>query len=423
MLKHLKLLTFILSLFVTVALSAQNLLQRMTDDPSVGAGIYKPYFTDRGGQTYSKPLKGYKPFYISHFGRHGSRYFSGPHNMKPTLDCFEAAKAQGLLTARGDSLYNAIMAIFQEHESMLGELAPLGGREHRGIAQRMYGREKAVFASKERTRVRSVSSVVPRCLVSMANFTEELSNYAPALNIEYLAGRRYNDSYISVKTSEEFMPGATLIIDSLKREHFHPETLFALYFTEPQKMMEGTADPYAVEMGLYYFWAICYDLDFMGLDLTPLIPMEELAACAAVGNAYRYAKVSLSKEFGKYPRPKGAALLKDLLDKAQDALTEGSDVAADLRFIHDSGFVPLCTLLGLDGFPAFETVRAHKEWNAADVVPMCANLQVIFYKNKDKDVIVKVLVNEVESSISGLVPVSGKYYRWEDLRNLMLNSK
>ena len=49
MLKHLKLLTFILSLFVTVALSAQNLLQRMTDDPSVGAGIYKPYFTDRGG--------------------------------------------------------------------------------------------------------------------------------------------------------------------------------------------------------------------------------------------------------------------------------------------------------------------------------------------------------------------------------------
>ena len=299
---------------------------------------------------------------------------------------------------------------------MLGELAPLGGREHRGIAKRMYFREQSVFASKERTRVRSVSSIVPRCLVSMANFTEEFSSYAPTLNIEYLAGKRYNESYISVKTSEDFMTELTPIIDSLKREHFHPESLFALYFTEPQKMLESV-DPYAVEMGLYYFWAICFDLDFMNMNLTPLIPMEELSACAAVGNTFRYGKVAISNEFGKYPRPKGEGLLKDFIDKAQDAVKEDSDVAADLRFIHDSGFVPLCTLLGLDGFPAFEVRRAHKEWNAADVVPMCANLQVIFYRNKDNDVIVKVLVNEKESNINGLTPVEGKYYRWEDLLN------
>ena len=415
----LKYLTVIFTFLTTVSLSAQTLQQRMIENPRVGAGIYSPYNFPRGGYTYSKPLKGYKPFYISHFGRHGSRYFSGPHNMQPTVDCFEAAKAQGLLTARGDSLYNAIMAIFQEHESMLGELAPLGGREHRGIAQRMYAREKAVFASKERTRVRSVSSVVPRCLVSMANFTEQLSSNAPALNIEYLAGRRYNEAYISVKTSEEFMTEFTPIIDSLKREHLHPESLFALYFTEPQKMLESV-DPYAVEMGLYYFWAICFDLDFMGMDLTPFIPMEELSACAAVGNTYRYGKVSVSNEFGQYPRPKGEGLLKDFIAKAQDAVKEDSDVAADLRFIHDSGFVPLCTLLGLDGFPAFEVRRAHKEWNAADVVPMCANLQVIFYRNKNNDVLVKMLVNEKESNIKGLTPVEGKYYRWVDLLNNLM---
>lgn len=411
MLRH---LTIIFTFLMTMSLSAQTLHQRMISEPRVGAGIYCPYNFTNEGQTYSPPLKGYKPFYISHFGRHGSRYFSGYHNMQPTVDCFEAAKAQGLLTARGDSLYSAIMAIYQEHQSMLGELAPLGGREHRGIAKRMYVREKTVFSSRERTRVRSVSSIVTRCLVSMSNFTEELTSYAPDLNIEYLAGKRYNESYISVKTSEKFMSEFLPIIDSLKRAHFHPETLFALYFTEPQKMLESV-DPYAVEMGLYYFWAICFDLDFMSLDLTPLIPMEELAACAAVGNTYRYGKVSMSKEFGKYPSPKGEALLKDFLAKAQDAVKEDSDVAADLRFIHDSGFLPLCTLLGLDGFPAFEVRRAHKEWNAADVVPMCANLQIIFYKNKGNDVIVKVLVNEKESSINGLTPVEGKYYRWDDL--------
>ena len=99
-----KLITTILILLFPGLLSAQITQQRMLDDPKDGAGIYRPYFSDRGGQTYSEPLKGYKPFYISHFGRHGSRYFSGTHNIKPTFDCFEAAKAEGLLTPRGDSL-------------------------------------------------------------------------------------------------------------------------------------------------------------------------------------------------------------------------------------------------------------------------------------------------------------------------------
>lgn len=417
--RYTRLITITMALLVSGLLSAQISRQRMLDCPRDGAGIYRPYFSDRGGQTYSEPLKGYKPFYISHFGRHGSRYLSGTHNIKPTFDCFEAAKAEGLLTPRGDSLYHAIKAVYREHEGMFGELAPLGGREHRGIALRMYEREKPVFSSKKRTRVRSVSSIYPRCLVSMANFTEELSSHAPSLNVTYLAGKRYNDAYISARTSDEFMPEVVSFTDSLRRVHFRPDTLFARYFTDPQKVKDMVQDPYAVEMGLYYFWAICFDLDFMNLDLTPLIPIEELAACAAVGNAYRYAKVSLSKEYGEHTRPKGEKLMKDLLDKAQDALQEGSDVAADLRFIHDSGFTPLCTLLGLDGFPVLEVRRAHKEWNAADVVPMCANLQIIFYKAKDKDVLVKVLVNEKESAISGLTPVEGPYYRWNDLRQKM----
>ena len=410
-----KLITTILILLFPGLLSAQITQQRMLDDPKDGAGIYRPYFSDRGGQTYSEPLKGYRPFYISHFGRHGSRYFSGPHNMKPTLDCFEAAKAEGLLTDRGDSLYSAIAAIHAEHAGMYGELAPLGGREHRGIASRMYEREKPVFTSGKRTAVRSISSIYPRCLVSMANFTEELSSHAPSLDITYLAGKRYNDAYISARTSDEFMPEVGRITDSLRRSTFHPETLFAQYFTDPQRMMGLVDDPYKVEMGLYYFWAIAFDLDFMNIDLTPLIPIEELTACVAVGNAYRYAKVGLSTEYGKYNSLKGERLVNDLLGKAQDALKEDSDVAADLRFIHDSGFTPLCTLLGLEGFPVFEVERAHKEWNAADVVPMCANLQVIFYEAKGKDVLVKVLVNEKESRISGLTPVQGVYYRWDDV--------
>lgn len=408
-----------LSLLISSVLSAQITQQRLLDDPKCGAGIYRPYFSDRGGQNYSNPLKGFKPFYISHFGRHGSRYFSRPKNMIPPIEAFEAAKAEGLLTPKGDSLNSAIKAVYLEHQDMYGELVPLGGREHRGIASRMYEREKPVFTSKDRTRVRCVSSVFTRCLVSMANFTEELSSHAPALDMNYTAGKRYNKAYVSADIPEDYKNDAVPVIDSLKAATFHPEKLFSLYFTDPQRVMEMVPDHYAFEMGLYYFWAICYDLDFLGQDITRFIPIEELYACATVGNAYRYSHVGISDEFGEFTRVKGEKLLKDMLEKAEDALSSGSDVAADLRFIHDSGFVPLCTLLGLDGFPEFSFVRAHREWNPADVVPMCANLQIVFYRNRKGEVVVKLLVNEKESAVKGLTPVAGPYYRWSDLKQMI----
>ena len=54
----------------------------------------------------------------------------------------------------------------------------------------------------------------------------------------------------------------------------------------------------------------------------------------------------------------------------------------------------------------------------ADAVPMCSNLQMVFYKGKG-DVLVKVLVNERETTLNGLTPVQGVYYRWNDIKALI----
>ena len=173
-----------------------------------------------------------------------------------------------------------------------------------------------------------------------------------------------------------------------------------------------------MELGLYYFWSICYNLDFLGLDMTPLIPFEELVASSAIDNAYRYATVAISEEFGKYTRLTGLQLLKDFVAKAEEALKEDSNVAADLRFAHDSGFLPICGLLGIEGFPVHSIEEAARSWNASEVIPMCANVQMIFYEGKG-DVLVKVLVNEQEEHLGGLTPVESYYYRWEDLKNMI----
>ena len=53
-------------------------------------------------------------------------------------------------------------------------------------------------------------------------------------------------------------------------------------------------------------------------------------------------------------------------------------------------------------------------------MPMASNLQMIFYRNRKGDVLVKLLRNEVETTIPALRSVSGPYYRWDDLRGYLL---
>ena len=230
----------------SAVLSAQTQLQRMEKDPKAGAGIYCPYSYDADSEV-SKPEGGYKPFYISHFGRHGSRYFSRPNTWQPAIDCFASAHAEENLTAEGEALYAAMKTVYDAHEDMYGELAPLGAVEHREIARRMYKREKPVFRSRKRNQVRCISSVYSRCIMSMANFTEELSSLEPDLEVSYLAGRRYNNEYLNSPFPYDFNNDAELVIDSLKRADLDPHSLLSLYFSDAE-IVASMKDPYEVEM-------------------------------------------------------------------------------------------------------------------------------------------------------------------------------
>ena len=222
-----RLTAILFSLLVSCALFGQTLQEKMLENPVNGASIYRPYFLLVGDRNVNVP-KGYKPFYISHFGRHGSRYQSRPAYFKPAVDCFQAAKSAGILTEKGEELYRAIQTLLDVHDGMYGELAPLGAREHHQIARRMFEREKKVFASRQRNQVRCASSYFSRCIVSMANFTEELSSHAPDLEVTYLVGKRHNEAYLNAKPFPKFEPQTKPVLDSLKRVYMHPETLMSL---------------------------------------------------------------------------------------------------------------------------------------------------------------------------------------------------
>ena len=110
-------------------LSAQgDYASLIRENPDRAAGVHHSY-EYLPGVTTPVP-RGYKPFYVSHYGRHGSRRSTSSSAQK-AFDYMDSARVAGILTPLGEELWAAVNAIHDDHIDMVGELTPRGGREHR----------------------------------------------------------------------------------------------------------------------------------------------------------------------------------------------------------------------------------------------------------------------------------------------------
>ena len=133
-------------------LSAQgDYASLIRENPDRAAGVHHSY-EYLPGVTTPVP-RGYKPFYVSHYGRHGSRRSTSSSAQK-AFDYMDSARVAGILTPLGEELWVAVNAIHDDHIDMVGELTPRGGREHRAIARRLHDRVRPVWHDRHRERRR-----------------------------------------------------------------------------------------------------------------------------------------------------------------------------------------------------------------------------------------------------------------------------
>ena len=117
----------LLILFLLVALSgmAQGVpaLEQLKADPKKSYGNDYPYLFETVEPT--RAPRGYKPFYISHYARHGSRYYwnSSLYNQLDTL--MTEAHDKHLLTAEGERFYSRFMEAKDELMTGISELTQL----------------------------------------------------------------------------------------------------------------------------------------------------------------------------------------------------------------------------------------------------------------------------------------------------------
>ena len=416
-----KILTFLTLLIILAPeISAQDYFERVRENKDIAAGVYHPYH--HGDLTDTPAPKGYRPFYISHYGRHGSRYHTTLSYFKAGAEGLQKAWDEGILTETGKQLYHDFFTVMDAHRGMEGELTPRGASEHRGIAERMSSRFPDVFRSRTRTDVECISSFVPRCLVSMANFTTELKDCRPALQFTFDTGKKYYQYIARDIDSQELFDKCNEYEDSVRNATCHYSKMMESLFTDSEKGLKAVKDPQKFIKALFRAGSICGDVDFLGVDIFKYFDPDELAEQGVLRSDKFYGQFGNSKEWGAVSSAAAKGLVNDFVTKADAALGNGSSLAADLRFGHDVGILPLYGLIGIKGMDVRRPMaEAHTFWTTYDRIPMATNFQMIFYRNKKGDILVKMLDNEEETCIPALKPFSGPYYKWEELKEYLVS--
>ena len=330
-----------------------------------------------GGVYYAYPVtetslaevtEGYEPFYISHYGRHGSRWLTNDNRYIWVNQHFEDQKN---LTKLGKDVRKRLAKIWKNAKGNGGLLTALGGRQHRGIAKRMYQNFPQLFTAE--AQLTAHSSIVPRCKTSMENFVAELKAQNPSIRLEPVT-REEDMAWIAYTSPEErALEGRTNV--PLK---ISPDRFVKALFKDPSKV----DDPAKLLMELHTIASDMQDVE-LDVSLYDLFTPEEMQAVYAKNNE------SMTIVHGDVIENEGiparcAISLWQRIEADAEAAIVRDGVGADLRFGHDSNLFRLMTLMGLDiqGKPMDE------------LLPMAANLQMIFYRNAQGEVLVQLLHNE-----------------------------
>ncbi|MCI1640141.1 MAG: hypothetical protein LKI42_02560 [Bacteroidales bacterium] len=423
----LKAFLFSVSLFLSgIPAFSQKAYEEIRSDTSKAWGVCDVYHFD----TPVSPIapKGYKPFYISHFGRHGARFASSGSAYPKIMELFSKAHSAGILTEKGEEFYKKYAAVFPSVKYRNGDLTSVGAEEEYLLASRMFDNYPQVFRGK--AKVIASATYVTRCIMTMSSFCDGLKIKNPSL--VFTRNASYSDMYFmnptssynpDVKGSEAGLRNSHAVwnrdMKAFEKEKMHPETVFAGLFTDPS-YVKKFGNPYTLEYYLYYIAASMSCIG-NGVDLTYIFPFNELCGIWESDNYLYY----VSK--GPDGRQKGRqwafswTLLDDIIKKADTDIASG-DCSARLRFGHDITIMNMMALLGIRGWDeSVSDPELVKDVWQDYRVPMASNLQLIFYrkgKNSD-DIIVRLMYNEKNVVLpidSDIAP----YYSWQSFRDYCL---
>ena len=421
--------SFLMILLIVCALLAQAQTRQQM------GGVYYAYPAPKKPVSVKAP-EGYTPFYISHYGRHGSRWLPSDSRYIWVNQHFDD---ESNLTPLGKKVKGWLTQVWENAKGNGGKLTKLGEKQHRGIADRMVRNFPQIFAKGNHVQARS--SVVDRCAKSMLAFTDELRQLQPSLDMDVKTDSA-DMAWIAYTSPEvKALENRTHIVAKVSPDRFlHQLFKDITKVDDPMKLMSEIhtiassiqdvglnfkSYPRQIEKGLY-----------------GLFTDEEFDAFYDANNL----RMTICN--GEYPTneripARSAISLWENVEAEADKALASDRPSATLRFGHDTSLYRLYSLMNMffarpDACCDTDAKMASykKESDAMDVVvPMAANLQLVFYKKKQWDraypesnVLVRILCNERnvgELNLNAYIynddieDMAGNYYTWASLKNYM----
>ena len=403
-----------------IPVEAQTSKSELLSHLELASGNYCDYPNPTGHVTPAPA--GYEPFYVSHYGRHGARYMTDDDAYKYVLGKMDTAQVRGWLTEKGKEVYERLKVAAADAYHRDGDLTRLGGRQHRAIAHRLCVNYPSLMMQP--ITVKANSSTVRRCMLSMANFCQELVIMNPSLTISMDASE--HDMYYLIPNDSIEIPKSETDgelydkLDKFRHEKLNGRHQIELLFNDTKAASEFI-DGYQFADALWNITSNMLCLPELGLSFNDLFTEDELIDGFRVYNASwclweGLMPGSQPNYYAIYP------LLKNFLDEA-DQMIESGKSGVRLRFGHDSVVLPFSFILGVQeamgGTDDMEDL--HNHFSIFRLIPMAGNVQLVFFRKQGSDdILVKFLMNENETS----VPITTDcypFYHWKDVRTYYRN--
>ena len=364
--------------------------------------------------------KGYEPFYMSHYGRHGSRWLIWEGDYRLPMTTLKSAREAGKLTPLGEETLQKLEAFHPTTEKRLGDLTTVGERQHHGIGKRMAQHFPEIFKSPG-VKIDARSTVVVRCILSMIAECEELAAANPTAQIhnDVSESLQYylNQPWEGV-VKEQGKTGDKEYTEA-QQKYTHPERLMKALFNDQQWVYNNVASGDFMRR-LFEVAANMQSHD-TDIELLSLFTDEEVYDQWRIRNIGWYLDYGASPISGTKMPFSQLNLLKNIIETA-DTVTQ---TQATLRFGHEVCVMPLACLLELDncGMAVENLDELDSYWRNYRIFPMGCNIQLVFYrpkKGKAGDILVKALLNERETYLPATTD-QWPYYKWQDLRQYYLN--
>lgn len=434
--------TLLLTIFATAISVAQPSLEireSLKRNPLLTFATYATYPAAELQPVVEAP-DGFEPFYLSNVSRHGSRYQNVPNAkfFAQRLALYAKLNRAGLLTPYGKEIYKRIETANRVQGKQIGELSPLGARQLYATGERTFARFGEIF--KGEGEIYAISSTYTRCIESMQNFTKALCDKNPSLKVAHSWDAKYQHilrpysdwaKVYTPKMQREFERHTNrgAWIDDLAAWAAKQECDAAvkLILTDVEQGLKCVKMS-SFELAYETFSALSFALNFEVGDvalLTKLFTLEDMYKFNLHKNYEWACHRSCEGEGMEIMDLRHAHIrpfLMMIINEA-DAVIEGkSKLKANLRFTHDTNVMPLLAAMGYEGTMMTYTKDVEKSSssiNLSEIIPMGANLQLVLYRNKQGEVLVRSLLNELDIALP-IKSVAPYFYKWSDVRALFL---